>query len=61
MKFLSGTNEAAITEILAHRTIAQRQRIKIAYKQTVGKVRCSKRSPFITEDVPLHLKYSNNI
>uniref|UniRef100_A0AAX7V181 Annexin n=1 Tax=Astatotilapia calliptera TaxID=8154 RepID=A0AAX7V181_ASTCA len=33
----AGTNEAAITEILAHRTIAQRQRIKIAYKQTVGK------------------------
>lgn len=33
----TGTNEAAITEILAHRTIAQRQRIKITYKQTVGK------------------------
>uniref|UniRef100_A0A3Q4M5H0 Annexin n=1 Tax=Neolamprologus brichardi TaxID=32507 RepID=A0A3Q4M5H0_NEOBR len=33
----AGTNEAAITEILAHRTIAQRQRIKITYKQTVGK------------------------
>lgn len=37
--FLAGTNEAAITEVLAHRTIAQRQRIKEAYKQAVGKVR----------------------
>lgn len=35
----SGTNEAAIIDVLAHRTIAQRQRIKEAYKQTVGKVR----------------------
>lgn len=51
MKFLSGTNEAALIEILAHRTIAQRQRIKMAYKQTVGKVRGSKHAPFITEDV----------
>ncbi|KAM4635178.1 annexin A4 [Polymixia lowei] len=33
----AGTDEAAITEVLAHRTIAQRQRIKEAYKQTVGK------------------------
>lgn len=33
----AGTNEAVITEILAHRTIAQRQRIKEAYKQSVGK------------------------
>lgn len=33
----AGTNEAAITDIIAHRTIAQRQRIKVAYKQTVGK------------------------
>uniref|UniRef100_A0A672FK44 Annexin n=1 Tax=Salarias fasciatus TaxID=181472 RepID=A0A672FK44_SALFA len=33
----AGTNEATITEVLAHRTIAQRQRIKEAYKQTVGK------------------------
>lgn len=33
----AGTNEAAITEVLAHRTIAQRQRIKEAFKQSVGK------------------------
>ncbi|XP_036384775.1 annexin A4-like isoform X2 [Megalops cyprinoides] len=33
----AGTNEAAIIEVLAHRTIAQRQRIKETYKQTVGK------------------------
>ncbi|XP_061782754.1 annexin A4 [Nerophis lumbriciformis] len=33
----AGTDEAAITEILAHRTIAQRQSINAAYKQTVGK------------------------
>ncbi|XP_041815786.1 annexin A4 [Chelmon rostratus] len=32
-----GTNEAAIIEVLPHRTIAQRQRIKEAYKQAVGK------------------------
>lgn len=36
--FLAGTDEAAIIEVLAHRTIAQRQRIKEAYKQSVGKV-----------------------
>lgn len=36
--FLSGTNEAAVIEVLARRTIAQRQRIKEAYKQSVGKV-----------------------
>uniref|UniRef100_A0A671WFR4 Annexin n=1 Tax=Sparus aurata TaxID=8175 RepID=A0A671WFR4_SPAAU len=35
--FLAGTNEATITEVLAHRTIAQRQRIKEAFKQSVGK------------------------
>uniref|UniRef100_A0A665VQQ8 Annexin n=1 Tax=Echeneis naucrates TaxID=173247 RepID=A0A665VQQ8_ECHNA len=33
----AGTDEAAITDVLAHRTIAQRQRIKEAFKQTVGK------------------------
>uniref|UniRef100_A0A3B4ZDH6 Annexin n=1 Tax=Stegastes partitus TaxID=144197 RepID=A0A3B4ZDH6_9TELE len=33
----AGTNEAALIEVLAHRTIAQRQRIKEAYKQIVGK------------------------
>lgn len=36
---LAGTNEEAITEVLARRTVAQRQRIKEAYKQSVGKVR----------------------
>uniref|UniRef100_A0A3Q3WNN4 Annexin n=1 Tax=Mola mola TaxID=94237 RepID=A0A3Q3WNN4_MOLML len=33
----AGTNEDIIVEIMAHRTIAQRQRIKEAYKQAVGK------------------------
>ncbi|XP_072311521.1 annexin A4 [Eucyclogobius newberryi] len=33
----AGTNESIITEVLAHRTIAQRQCIKEAYKQSVGK------------------------
>uniref|UniRef100_A0A8D0CGS9 Annexin n=1 Tax=Scleropages formosus TaxID=113540 RepID=A0A8D0CGS9_SCLFO len=32
-----GTNEATIIEILAHRTIAQRQSIKEAFKRSVGK------------------------
>uniref|UniRef100_A0A8C7THH1 Annexin n=1 Tax=Oncorhynchus mykiss TaxID=8022 RepID=A0A8C7THH1_ONCMY len=35
--FLTGTDEAAVIEVLARRTIAQRQRIKEAYKLTVGK------------------------
>lgn len=34
----AGTNEAAIIEVVAHRTIAQRQLIKEAYKRAVGKV-----------------------
>ncbi|CAL9683440.1 unnamed protein product [Knipowitschia caucasica] len=33
----AGTKEAAIIEVLARRTITQRQRIKEAYKQSVGK------------------------
>ncbi|KAM9820144.1 annexin A4 [Neosynchiropus ocellatus] len=33
----AGTDEAAVIEVLAHRTIAQRQRIKEAFKQAVGK------------------------
>uniref|UniRef100_A0A8C4EB05 Annexin n=1 Tax=Dicentrarchus labrax TaxID=13489 RepID=A0A8C4EB05_DICLA len=33
----AGTDEAAVIEVLAHRTIAQRQRVKEAYKQAVGK------------------------
>uniref|UniRef100_A0A8C9R4A5 Annexin n=1 Tax=Scleropages formosus TaxID=113540 RepID=A0A8C9R4A5_SCLFO len=33
----AGTNEATIIEILAHRTIAQRQSIKEAFKRSVGK------------------------
>uniref|UniRef100_A0A671KRT6 Annexin n=1 Tax=Sinocyclocheilus anshuiensis TaxID=1608454 RepID=A0A671KRT6_9TELE len=33
----TGTNEATIIEILAHRTIAQRLKIKEAFKQSVGK------------------------
>ncbi|XP_042250447.1 annexin A4 [Thunnus maccoyii] len=33
----AGTDEAAVIDVLSHRTIAQRQRIKEAYKQAVGK------------------------
>uniref|UniRef100_A0A3Q3G7Q6 Annexin n=1 Tax=Labrus bergylta TaxID=56723 RepID=A0A3Q3G7Q6_9LABR len=33
----TGTDEAAVTEVLSHRTIAQRQRIKEVFKQAVGK------------------------
>ncbi|TKS84514.1 Annexin A4 [Collichthys lucidus] len=33
----AGTNEETIIEVIAHRTIAQRQRIKEAYKQALGK------------------------
>ncbi|XP_049595132.1 annexin A4 [Syngnathus scovelli] len=33
----AGTDEAVIIDVLAHRTIAQRQRIKEAFKQAVGK------------------------
>ncbi|XP_036382966.1 annexin A4-like [Megalops cyprinoides] len=33
----AGTNEATIIEILAHRSIEQRQRIKEEFKKTVGK------------------------
>uniref|UniRef100_H2T918 Annexin n=1 Tax=Takifugu rubripes TaxID=31033 RepID=H2T918_TAKRU len=33
----AGTDETSITAIVAHRTIAQRQRIKEAYKQSLGK------------------------
>lgn len=33
----AGTNEATIIEIIAHRTIAQRQKIKEAFKQSIGK------------------------
>ncbi|KAM9793853.1 annexin A4 [Syngnathus typhle] len=33
----AGTDEAVVIEVLAHRTIAQRQRIKEAFKQAVGK------------------------
>ncbi|XP_053267385.1 annexin A4 [Pleuronectes platessa] len=33
----TGTDEKVVIEVLAHRTIAQRQRIKEAFKQAVGK------------------------
>jgi len=33
----AGTDESAVSDVLAHRTIAQRQRIKEAYKQALGK------------------------
>ncbi|XP_034457744.1 annexin A4 isoform X2 [Hippoglossus hippoglossus] len=33
----TGTDEAAVIDVLAHRTVAQRQRIKEAFKQAVGK------------------------
>ncbi|XP_062268454.1 annexin A4 [Platichthys flesus] len=33
----TGTDEKVVIEVLAHRTVAQRQRIKEAFKQAVGK------------------------
>lgn len=42
---LAGTDETAITAVVAHRTIAQRQRIKEAYKQSLGKVRAPPDTP----------------
>uniref|UniRef100_A0A672ZAI4 Annexin n=1 Tax=Sphaeramia orbicularis TaxID=375764 RepID=A0A672ZAI4_9TELE len=34
---VAGTDELVIIDILSHRTVAQRQRIKEAYKQAIGK------------------------